>query len=598
LSTPVAPPPAEREPVASLRDLAVTFHRHRTADVQALRGVSLDIGAGEILGLVGESGSGKSVLGACLLGLLPERPAPSITGQVLVKGTDMARSTERARRAVRRLDLGAIFQDPMSSLDPTMRIGRQVMQACASHQEAVGLLTAAGIPDAESRMRSYPHELSGGLRQRVMIAIAVAGNPALVVADEPTTALDVTVQAQILRLLLDLRDGFGCSVLLVTHDLGVAAQIADRIAVLYGGRLAELGPAAELLREPGHPYTRALLRSRISLDSNSARQLATLDGDPPSPTEPPPGCPFAARCELRRDDCELQPPAPRPLDSSDGSRLTACLHAGDLAADMAAATRLPWPTPAAVTTPAGVPAVSVRQARLSYRIRGERGRRQIQALAGVDLDVAAGESVAIVGESGSGKTTLLRAVAGLARLDSGTIDLGTPARPQVVFQDARASLTPWLPVGALLAARLSQDGVPRNRHRARIEQTLQRLGLDPSVASSLPRALSGGQCQRVALARAVIVPPRLLLCDEPTSALDASRAASVLNQIGVLRRELGMSVLFVTHDLGVARVVADRIAVMHGGRILELDAAERLVDAPTDPYTRALVAAVPTVAKR
>jgi peptide/nickel transport system ATP-binding protein len=565
--------------------------------VHALRGVSLDIGTGEILGLVGESGSGKSVLGACLLGLLPERPAPRIAGQVLVKGTDMARSTEQARRAVRRLDLGAIFQDPMSSLDPTMRIGRQVMQACASHQEAVRLLTAAGIPDAESRMRSYPHELSGGLRQRVMIAIAIAGNPALVVADEPTTALDVTVQAQILRLLLDLRDRFGCSVLLVTHDLGVAAQIADRIAVLYGGRLAEIGPAVELLTEPRHPYTRALLRSRISLDSDSARQLATLDGDPPNPTQPPPGCPFAARCELRRDDCERQLPAPRQLDDSDGSRLTACLHAGDLVVGVAAVTRLPWPTPLPAAG-ADRAAASVRQARLSYRIRGDRGRREIQALAGVDLEVAAGESVAVVGESGSGKTTLLRAVAGLARLDSGTIELDAPARPQVVFQDARASLTPWLPVGALLAARLSQDGVPRDRRRARIEQTLQRLGLDPSVASSLPRALSGGQCQRIALARAVIVPPRLLLCDEPTSALDASRAASVLNQIGVLRRELGMSVLFVTHDLGVARVVADRIAVMRGGSILELDAAERLVDAPSDPYTQALVAAVPTVAKR
>jgi peptide/nickel transport system ATP-binding protein len=597
LSTPASPTRPEREPVASLRDLAVTFHRHRAPDVHALRGVSLDIGAGEILGLVGESGSGKSVLGACLLGLLPERPAPTVAGQVLVKGTDMARSTEQARRAVRRLDLGAIFQDPMSSLDPTMRIGRQVMQACSSHQEAVGLLTAAGIADAEARMRSYPHELSGGLRQRVMIAIAVAGNPALVVADEPTTALDVTVQAQILRLLLDLRDSFGCSVLLVTHDLGVAAQIADRIAVLYGGRLAEIGPAVELLAEPGHPYTRALLRSRISLDSDSARQLATLEGDPPSPTQPPPGCPFAARCEFRRDDCERQPPVPRPLDGSDGARLTACLHADDLAADTAVTTRWPWPAPTPVA-PAGVPAVSVRQARLSYRIRGERGRRQIQALAGVDLDVAEGESVAIVGESGSGKTTLLRAVAGLARLGSGTIERGSSARPQMVFQDARASLTPWLRVGALLAGRLSQDGVPRNRRRARIEQTLQRLGLDPSVASSLPRSLSGGQCQRVALARAVIVPPRLLLCDEPTSALDASRAASVLNQIGVLRRELGMSVLFVTHDLGVARVVADRIAVMHSGRILELDSAERLVGAPADPYTQALVAAVPTVAKR
>src|SRR6476660_3869451 len=291
-------------PVAAITDLHVTFRRNGR-DVHALRGVSLDIAPGEVLGLVGESGSGKSVLGFTMLGLLPHA---RVQGSVKVTGTDMVTGDAKTLRKVRRLDLGAVFQDPMTSLNPTMRIGKQVAEAAGSDKEALKLLTAVGIPDPKRRLRAYPHELSGGLRQRVMIAIAIAGDPELIIADEPTTALDVTVQAQVLRLLVRLRDEIGCSIMFITHDLGVAAQISDRIAVLYAGRIAEIGPTAEVLGQPAHPYTHGLLRSRLTLDTARHRKLAALAGAVPSAVDPLPGCAFAPRCVLAASSCEATPP--------------------------------------------------------------------------------------------------------------------------------------------------------------------------------------------------------------------------------------------------------------------------------------------------
>ncbi len=575
--------------VVAVRGLSVTFAARHTPPVHALRGLDLDIRAGEILGLVGESGSGKSVLGACILGLLPERPTPLVTGSVMVKGTDMLTSPESSRRLVRRLDLGAVFQDPMSSLNPTMRIGQQVVESCGSEEEAIRLLGLAGIPDAASRLRSFPHELSGGLRQRVMIAAAVAGNPALIVADEPTTALDVTVQAQILTLLRHLLDEFGCSVLMVTHDLGVAAQVSDRIAVLYGGRLAELGPTHAVLTSPRHPYSAALLQSRISLGSDPHRPLPTIEGEPPSPTQPSTGCPFSPRCALHAADCDVRPPD-AVIQSDDAERRVACLHTDQILTLTTRPEPAAWAIPAHEDRP---PVVSVRNARKEYRVRGGQRSDRIVALDGVDLDVRPGESVAVVGESGSGKSTLLRAIAGLTVLDTGTVTQIGPGRPQVVFQDAGASLTPWLSVGSLLAERLQGQGLSRQGQRERVERVLREVGLDPDVARFKPARLSGGQRQRVAMARAVIVPPPVLLCDEPTSALDASRAAAVLNEITRLRGELHMSLLFVTHDLGAAHFVADRIAVMYMGRIVEIGPARQIVTAPSHPYTRSLLDSVP-----
>jgi peptide/nickel transport system ATP-binding protein len=586
--------------VAQVNDLHVTFRRNRR-DIFAIRGVSLNLVPGEILGVVGESGSGKSALGLALLGLLPDRPRPRYQGTVEVMGVDMLNAPAETRRLVRRNHLGSVFQDPMTSLNPSMKVGRQVEEAAGSTEEALRLLDAVGVPDASRRMDAYPHELSGGLRQRVMIAMAVAGHPALVVADEPTTALDVTVQAQILDLIRSLRSELDTTFLIVTHDLGVAAEVADRIAVMYAGRLAEVGPAGDVCHSPIHPYSRGLLTSRLSLDTDRSRPVATLPGEPPDPRDPTPGCSFAPRCTFRLAGCEAEQPEPSPRpDRTPG--LVACLRVGQLAAPEPRPDRdLAWPE--SVGRPPGRPArqgtaVIVKDLHKSFEIGGVRSRRRLHALRGVDLEIDEGEAVALVGESGCGKSTLLRCVAGLAPVDSGFVDLARGGRPQMVFQDAGASLTPWMSVGELIGERLREEHLGPRARRARVEEVLAQVGLPPEVGRARPHQLSGGQRQRVALARATVVPPEVLLCDEPTSALDVSLAGTILNLIGRLRRELGMAVLFVTHDLAAARIVADRIAVMYLGRIVELGAAEQVTRRPVHPYTNALLAAVPGTGTR
>jgi len=587
------------QPVAAVGDLQVTFQRGG-AEVHALRGVSLSIERGEILGLVGESGSGKSVLGFTMLGLLPTHA--TVRGTVRVAGTDMVRGDAKTLRTVRRLDLGAIFQDPMTSLNPTMRIGAQVAEAAGSDEEALRLLTAVGIPDPARRMRAFPHELSGGLRQRVMIAIAIAGNPDLIIADEPTTALDVTVQAQVLRLLGSLRDELGCSIVLITHDLGVAAQICDRIAVLYAGRIAEIGPTRAILAEPAHPYTIGLLRSRLTLTTSRDHRLAALTGAVPSPVDPPPGCAFEPRCTLSTEQCLVSPPD--PISIAPG-RVSACiLPAGEVASSLGAVGADGGELPSITAHSEGEkPAVAVQSVIKEFAVkrrfldRSGPKNAKLQALRGVSLTVAPGESVALVGESGSGKSTLLRVIAGLELPTSGSVRLADGQRPQMVFQDAGASLTPWLSVGSLIGERLRKAGLSRSERDAKVAEVLQRVGLPADIAKSRSAQLSGGQRQRVSLARATVVPPSVLLCDEPTSALDVSLAASVLNLISELRRSLDMSVLFVTHDLSVARVVADRIAVMYLGRIVEIGPAEQVIADPVHPYTRALVDSIPDIGR-
>jgi peptide/nickel transport system ATP-binding protein len=587
--------------------------------VRAVRGVTLQVAAGEILGLVGESGSGKTVLGLSLLGLLPDRPRPAMSGSAVVCGTDMVTASPEERRRVRRLHLGAVFQDPMTSLNPTMRVGRQVAEAAGSAEAALSLLDSVGVPDARRRYEAYPHELSGGLRQRVMIAMAVAGPPSLVIADEPTTALDVTVQAQILELLRHLCEELGTSFLLVTHDLGVAAQVSDRIAVLYAGRLAEVGRATDLFKSPEHPYTAGLLRSRLRLDDNRRTPIATLPGEPPDPRAHPPGCAFGPRCEHHDDACDVATPQLVTIDLARGSgasqaagpepRQAACVHIGSSMVSVPQVSPRPWVEPER-RRPGGRPlGVLVHDVHKSFAVKrarpidnggpsaGMRRRTRLQALRGLDVEILAGEAVALVGESGCGKSTLLRAIAGLLPVDAGSIEFGRGARPQMVFQDAGASLTPWLTVGEQVGERLREEKIGRAERGERVEKALLQVGLSGEVVNAKPAQLSGGQRQRVALARAIVVPPEVLLCDEPTSALDVSLAAPVLNLIGTLRRELGMAVLFVTHDLAAARMVADRIAVMYLGRIVELGASEDVCSRPRHPYTQGLLAAVPELGR-
>jgi peptide/nickel transport system ATP-binding protein len=534
------------EPVAALTDFSLSLVRNGIRS-QVLEHIDLQIWPGEILGLVGESGSGKSVLALSLLGLLPGTSHPQADGQVTVSGVDMVRASAAELRRVRAEVLGAIFQDPMTSLNPTMRIGRQIGEVTHAEAKSVRLLETVGVRDAQLRLRVYPHELSGGLRQRVMAAIAVGNRgersdgestrgersdgestrPGLIVADEPTTALDVTVQAQLLELLRELRDEFGCSVLLITHDLGVADKIADRLAVLHRGELVEIGQASDVVRNPQHDYTRSLLASRLSLTM--------------------------------------------PRDERFG---------GD--------------------THGSEPAVSISNLRRTFLVRRGarwgRGRsREINAVDGVDLDIAPGEALAIVGESGSGKSTLLRIVAGLEKPTSGSVTLAGTGGPQMVFQDAGSSLTPWMTVGETLGERLRPLKLSRAEVGERVTAALAAVDLPPEVAKAHPGELSGGQRQRVVLARATMIPPAVLLCDEPTSALDASLAKSVLALIRDLRARIGMTVLFVTHDLAVARLMGDRIAVMQAGRVVELGPAEQVIAEPREPYTRTLLAAVPEI---
>jgi peptide/nickel transport system ATP-binding protein len=589
-----AVPPSAREEdlVARVEDLHVTFTRGGR-EVRSVRGVSLDVGRGEIVAVVGESGSGKSVLGLSLLGLLPRDPAPRTSGRVVVAGTDLLTASEEERRRLRRDHLGAVFQDPMTSLNPTMRVGRQIQEKAGSEQEALRLLEAVGVPRARTRLRSYPHELSGGLRQRVMIAMAVAGSPSLVVADEPTTALDVSVQAQILELVVGLRDELGCSFVFITHDLGVASEIADRIAVVYGGRLLETGPAPQVLQSPRHPYTSGLLRTRLTTSSTRARPLPTLGGEPPDPREHPPGCPFGPRCGLFVPSCEGEV----PLLAVGRSHLAACprsAHLAELEQELEATGS--WPTDVLHRqVQHDFPGVALQGITKAFSLpSGER----LQALDGIDLEVRPGECLALVGESGCGKSTLLRVVAGLVTPDSGTVELGRGGRPQMVFQDAGSSMTPWSTVGELLVDRLRAEGVPSAERPGLVAGALGLVGLPFEVAAAKAHQLSGGQRQRAALARAVIVPPRVLLCDEPTSALDVSLVATALNLLGRLRRELDMAVLFVTHDLAAARVVADRVAVMTAGKVVEQGPAEAVVGSPTHPYTRALLEAAPRQGRR
>ncbi len=599
--------------VATVSDLHVSLARGGTRS-PVLRGVDLEIRPGEVLGMVGESGSGKSVLGATLMGLLPASSSPLTSGSAVVAGTDMlaGASTEAQRRAVRRLSLGAVFQDPMTSLNPTMRVGDQIAEAARRSSdpdaEVLRLLRAVGVPSPERRVRAYPHELSGGLRQRVMIAMAVAGDPALVIADEPTTALDVTVQAQVLQLLRGLRDELGCSVLMVTHDLGVAGQVADRIAVMYAGRIAEVGPTPLVLRAPSHPYTSGLLASRLTMDADRAAPLRTLLPESGDPALREVGCAYRARCALAHDRCAQESPpmqtAPSPLPQQRTPEHVRACWAGDVearpetdlteaAGASAEVVELGGALHERPPVGDGEPVVVVTRVRCTFPVRSGGRRQLLHALRGVDLSIAPGEAVAVVGESGSGKSTLLRAIAGLQRTSGGSIVLGGTTRPQMVFQDAGASLTPWLSVGALLTERLVTERVPAKERPERVAAALEQVGLPQSTAGARASELSGGQRQRVALARATIVPPPVLLCDEPTSALDASLAATVLNLVTSLRRQLGMAVVFVTHDLSVARLVGDRIAVMYLGRLVEVGPAEQLVTSPAHPYTASLLAAVP-----
>jgi peptide/nickel transport system ATP-binding protein len=552
--------------VLSVQDLTITY-RSRGREVVAVREATLAIAAGQCLGLVGESGSGKSTIGAAVQGILAGDGSVSATGRIELAGRALVPITDPAWNQVRGRDVTTVFQDPMRSLDPTMSIGAMLNRYTGSAAASIEALELVQIREAGRVLRTYPHQLSGGMRQRVMIALALARGPKLLVADEPTTALDVSVQAEILKVLREASESAGCALLFVTHDLGVARHMCDEIAVMKDGEIVEAGSPEQVIFAPRAAYTRRLMASRLTLETDRQR---------------PVGLPDEAVLASMSDVLASQG---KPTDG-----LAERWQEG----------RLSWSTFVDESEHRKLRrfSLALNEVSKSYSSR-VRGRRVVhQVLSEVSFAIGHREAVALVGESGSGKSTTLRIAAGIEEPDSGGVNRDGVGGEgvQVIFQDAGASLTPWRTVEQLLVERIANTtlgaGLTPDQRRERAVATLELVGLDSSVLRVRPTQLSGGQQQRVAIARAVVVPPAVLLCDEPTSALDVQVACSVLNLINLLRHSLGISVLFVTHDLAAARVIADRVLVMTQGQIVETVAASTVTDGISSDYGRRLLDAV------
>ncbi|WP_399084486.1 dipeptide ABC transporter ATP-binding protein [Streptomyces sp. BBFR2] len=611
-----APRSAATTPVLSVRDLRISFPSE-SGPVEAVRGISFDLLPGRTLGIVGESGSGKSATAMGVMGLLP--PTADLSGQVLLHGRDLAGLDDKALSSVRGNDLGMVFQDPLSALTPIFSVGRQLSDALRVHQDltkraawerAVELLDLVGIPDPRERARSFPHEFSGGMRQRVVIALAIANQPSVLIADEPTTALDVTVQAQILDVLRVAQRETGAGLVLITHDLGVVAGHADDIAVMYAGRIVERAGARELFDRPVMPYTAGLLAAVPTVDSGVRRPLVPIGGEPPVLVGPPPGCAFASRCRVAVDACRTTDPELRDVP---GHGQAACLRAAEVAAgtlDPAGAAPDGAPEPGGAEPAAGEVVLRVEDLVKTFPVtRGAVLKRRVGTLHAVNrvsFELRAGETLGLVGESGSGKTTTLLEILRLKRPEGGRIEIagtdiaaaGPRARElrrdvQIVLQDPMGSLDPRLPVHHLLAEPLQAMGADRATIDARVPELLRLVGLDEAVSDRFPAALSGGQRQRVGIARALATEPKLLVLDEPLSALDVSVQAGVINLLARLRRELSLATLVVAHDLAVVRYLSDRIAVMYLGHLVETGPTETLFADPRHPYTRALLSAIP-----
>ena len=589
-----------------VEDLRVSFATPR-GTVRAVDGLSLKIKTGEVLALVGESGCGKSVSALGIMRLLTDKA--QIEGRVLFGGRDLLQLPEAALPAIRGRDIAMIFQDPASALNPVLRIGFQLMEplrihlgmsAAAARARAIELLQRVGIPEAARRIDDYPHQLSGGMRQRVVIATAIACNPRLIIADEPTTALDVTLQAQILGLLRDLAREQGIALLLITHNLGIVARYADRVSVMYAARIAEEAPAAALFAQPLHPYTAGLLRAVPRLDRPRGARLETIEGAPPDLLDLPPGCRFAPRCAWRIDACTQTLPG---LAAVAPQRASACLRAAEL--DTSAPAVAVSPVNSAV--PSAAPLLRVQNLSVHYP-RG-RGQPPLRAVSGVSFDIPRGRTLGLVGESGCGKTTVGRALLRLETAAAGSIIFegaevtrlsGAALRDyrrgaQVVFQDPYHALNPRMSLGAIIGEPLRVHGLVADAAaaRARVQELLQQVGLSPDMAARYPHQLSGGQRQRAGIARALALQPSFIVCDEPVSALDVSIQAQIVNLLEDLQRELGLGYLFIAHDLAVVRHIADRVMVMYLGQVMEMAGRDALYAEPLHPYTQLLLEAVP-----
>jgi peptide/nickel transport system ATP-binding protein len=616
------------EPVLEINDLTIHIKLSRSV-VHAVEKINMRIEPGETLGLVGESGCGKSMTGLSIMRLLP-KGGTIVSGSIKLNGRDLVRLSEPEMRDVRGNEIAMIFQDSLTSLNPTMTIGEQIAEpvrlhrhasraeAMARAEEVLGLV---GLPQPKERLDDYPHQLSGGQRQRVMIAVALSCEPKLLIADEPTTALDVTIQSQILSLLDEMKERLGMAVLLVTHDMGVVAGRADRVNVMYAGRIVESATTGQLFEHMHHPYAQALLESIPLLTQDRSQRLFSIPGIPPDLTDPPQGCPFAPRCRLATGQCVSHNP---PLSGAEHEpdHVFACWYpvdgptsrrpsAGE-APDGSAFAAVVHPAPASETGQDDGGLLVLKDVVREYPITAgailQRRVNSVKAVSGVSFSVARGETFGLVGESGCGKTTLGKVIIGLEKADSGVTTLGGTDIAslrgrnlrhfrrdlQMMFQDPVASLDPRMRVAAILREPMTIQRMETRRARDQIVQDLLReVGLPPNAVERFPHEFSGGQRQRIGLARALTLSPRLIVADEPVSALDVSIRSQVLNLMKRLQDTHGLTYVVISHDLAVVKYMADRIGVMYLGKLVEIGNAEDIYRQPAHHYTAGLIAAIP-----
>ena len=617
-------------PLLDIQDLHTDIEI-RSGVVHALSGVDLHVNPGETLGIVGESGSGKTMTALSLMGLLPQGGRVS-SGSIYLDGQDLTKMPLHAKRKLRGTKVGMIFQDPLTSLNPTMKIGLQVCEPLRVHKKmskkdalerAVEILKRVGMPRPEIVINNYPHQLSGGMRQRVMIAMALVCEPRILIADEPTTALDVTTQMQILDLIDELRDEYQMGVILITHDLGVVAGHTDRVAVMYAGRIVETAPTKTLFTEPKHRYTSSLMAALPERALAAGTKLFSIPGAPPSLTNLPVGCRFASRCLWAGAECVER----YPDLSGEGFHTYSCFHPvqeGDESpAELQAKLEGSAPIDEAVAEP-GARVVygevedtdevllDVKEASREYASSGsgflKRDKGVVSAVDRVSITLKKGETYGLVGESGCGKSTMGRLIAGLEPPSGGAIELGgrdlatlkgrdavrIHRDVQMMFQDSYAAMDPRMRIDQILAEPMSIQKTGNKRQMAeRIMEIIEQVGLTEEILDRYPHEFSGGQLQRIGFARSLTLAPDLIVADEPVSALDVSVQAQVLNLMKDLQAELGLSYLFISHDLAVVQYMADRIGVMYLGRIVEEGPAREVVNNPKHPYTKALIDSIP-----
>lgn len=617
-------------PLLEVKDLQVEFDT-KAGQAKAINGLNFTLRAGETLAILGESGSGKSVTAQTIMGILDMPPGKITGGEIRYRGEDMLQMSDEQRRKLRGVDISMIFQDALSSLNPVINVGWQIGEMFRVHQgmgrresreKAIELMKRVGIPAAEKRVDDFPHQFSGGMRQRIMIAMAIALDPDVLIADEPTTALDVTVQAQVMRLLKELQVANNMGLILITHDLGVVADVADKIAVMYSGRVMEYADVYDIYANPGHPYTKGLLDSLPRIDSEDDR-LHSIKGLPPSLTEMPSGCPFSPRCPYATDLCRTD--RPELVELSVGHE-SACHYREELSAGTleptvqdAPAAAHPDDTPPEAADLSNDPFADsevvldvknlVKHFPVKEGIIFKKQTGAVQAVDDVSFQLRKGETIGIVGESGCGKSTLAKLLMRLEEPDSGEVlfkgedflslkgDALRKARRkiQIIFQDPYTSLNPRMSVGDIIAEpfKLHPDAVPPQGVRERVKELLAVVGLSPDHINRYPHQFSGGQRQRIGIARGLALNPDVIICDEPVSALDVSVQAQVMNLLDDLQEEFGLSYIFIAHDLSIVRHISDRVGVMYLGKLAELGDDQEIYGAPAHPYTQALLSAVP-----